>query len=159
MTMPTPTTPPDPTPSTDPAATGSNSPTPPSGPTPSTTTAMAATPDRAGRGRMRMAVFVGLGLAVALALAFFVSPEASSKPDGLNRVAVDEGFADQETAHATDDSPLAGYGVEGVDDDRLGTGLSGVIGVTVTFAVVGGAVLGLRQVARRRSSSPAPEPT
>jgi hypothetical protein len=103
---------------------------------------------------MRLALFVGLGLVGALALAFFVSPEASGEPDGLNRVAIDEGFADDETAHATADSPLAGYGVDGVDDDRLSTGLAGIIGVTVTFAVVGGALVGLRQVARRRSPTP-----
>jgi hypothetical protein len=101
-----------------------------------------------------LGAFVGLGLAVALALAFFVSPEASSEPDGLNKVAIEEGFADQETAHATGDSPLAGYGVEGIDDDRRSTGLAGVIGVGVTFAVVGGAVLGMRRLARRRSPGP-----
>lgn len=118
------------------------------------TTTTASTP---GRSRMRLALFIGLGLAVALGLAFFVSPEASSEPDGLNKVAIDEGFADQESAHATEDSPLSGYGVEGVDDDRLSTGLAGIIGVAVTFAVVGGGVLGLRQIARRRSPAE-PEP-
>jgi PDGLE domain-containing protein len=102
---------------------------------------------------MRLAVFVGLGLVVALALAFFVSPQASDEPDGLNRVAIDEGFADREEAHDMEGSPLAGYGVEGVDDDRLGTGLSGVIGVTVTFAIVGGGFLALRRLRRRRDPS------
>ena len=37
--------------------------------------------------------------------------------------------------------PTAGYAVEGVDDDRLSTGLAGVIGVTVTFAIAGGLFL------------------
>ena len=122
--------------------------------------------------RMKLTVFIGLGLAVAFALAFFVSPEASSKPDGLNKVAIDEGFADQQRAHATEDSPLAGYGVEGVDNDRLSTGLAGIIGVAVTFALVGGTTLGRREVRRRRGTSaggatptppstptPSPEPT
>ena len=97
-------------------------------------------------GRTRLAVFVGAGLLVALALAFFVSPEASSKPDGLNKVAIDEGFAEQEQAHDLEDSPLAGYGVEGVDDDRLGTGLSGVLGVGATFALAGGLFLVIRRL-------------
>lgn len=104
--------------------------------------------------RTRLAAFVAAGLLVALALAFFVSPEASSKPDGLNKVAIDEGFADQEEAHGLEDGPLAGYGVEGVDDDRLSTGLAGIAGVAVTFVVGGGLVLALRLVRRR---SPAPE--
>lgn len=109
--------------------------------------------------RMRLALFLAVGLAVALALAFFVSPAASSKPDGLNKVAIDQGFADQETSHATGDSPLAGYGVKGVDDGRLSTGLSGVIGVGVTFALVGGVLLVVRHGRRRpaRPTAPAAE--
>jgi cobalt/nickel transport protein len=95
--------------------------------------------------RTRLAVFVAAGLLVALALAFFVSPQASSQPDGLNRVAIDEGFSDEEAGHGTEDSPLAGYGVEGVDDDGLSTGLAGIIGVTVTFVVAGGLFLVLRR--------------
>jgi hypothetical protein len=75
------------------------------------------------------------GLIVALALAFFVSRYASSSPDGLNKVAIDKGFDDTETEHAQADGPLAGYGVEGVDDEGLSTGLAGVIGVTVTFGI------------------------
>ena len=94
--------------------------------------------------RTRLAVFVAAGLLVALALAFFVSPQASSKPDGLNKVAIDQGFAGQQTSHATEDSPLAGYGVEGVDNDRLSTGLAGIIGVTLVFALAGGFFLVLR---------------
>jgi hypothetical protein len=104
---------------------------------------------------MRLAVFVAIGLVVALALAFFVSPEASSKPDGLNKVAIDQGFSDQEKSHASEDSPLAGYGVRGVGDDRLSTGLSGVIGVGVTFALVGGVVFVVRR--SRRRPAPAAE--
>jgi PDGLE domain len=104
--------------------------------------------------RMRLTAFVVAGLAVALALAFFVSPGASSEPDGLERVAADEGFADEATSHDLGDSPLADYGVEGVDDERLGTGLSGVIGVGVTFAVAGGAIFLYRRARRRRVPEP-----
>ena len=85
--------------------------------------------------RKNLVLFVVGGLIVALGLAFFVSPYASGSPDGLNRVAVDKGFADTETEHATADSPLAGYGVEGVQDESLSTGLAGIIGVAITFGV------------------------
>jgi hypothetical protein len=85
--------------------------------------------------RKSLWLMIGGGLIVALALAFFVSPFASSSPDGLNKVAIDEGFAEQEQEHATADSPLAGYAVEGVDDEGLSTGLSGIIGVAITFGV------------------------
>lgn len=98
----------------------------------------------------RLGVFVVAGLLVALALAFFVSPEASSSPDGMEKVAIDEGFVDEADDHALADGPLADYGVEGVDDERLGTGLAGIAGVVVTFAVMGGLLLLVRLVARRR---------
>jgi PDGLE domain len=101
--------------------------------------------------RLRFTAFVVAGLAVAAALAFFVSPQASSEPDGLNRVAIDEGFADEETNHALDDSPTAGYAVRGVDDDGLSTGLAGLIGVGVTFALVGGLLLVVRRRDREES--------
>jgi hypothetical protein len=100
--------------------------------------------------RVRLAAFVAAGLLVALALAFFVSPEASSKPDGLNRVAIDQGFSDAERPHRTEDSPLAGYGVRGVGSDRLSTGLSGVIGVAVVFTLAGGAFVVIRRARGRR---------
>ncbi len=78
------------------------------------------------------ALMIG-GLLVVLGLAFVVSRFASSSPDGLEKVAQDEGFADTATEHTTAESPLADYGVRGVDDEDLATGLSGVIGVAVTF--------------------------
>lgn len=90
------------------------------------------------------------GLLVALGLAFFVSRYASSAPDGLNKVAMDQGFADQEQEHATADSPLAGYGVRGVEDDGLSTGLAGIVGVAVTFGI---GLLVFALVSRRRDGS------
>jgi cobalt/nickel transport system permease protein/cobalt/nickel transport protein len=95
--------------------------------------------------------FVVAGVGVALALAFFVAPHASSSPDGLERVAIDQGFADRAEDSATAAGPLADYAVAGVDDERLSTGLAGVVGVVVTFAVAIGLTLFLRMVRRRRA--------
>jgi hypothetical protein len=95
--------------------------------------------------RVRFTAFVVAGLALAAALAFFLSPHASSEPDGLERVAIDEGFADEESNHALDDTPTAGYAVRGVDDDGLSTGLAGLIGVGVTFALAAGLFLVVRR--------------
>jgi PDGLE domain len=107
------------------------------------------------RRRLRFTAFVVAGLALAASLAFFVSPRASSEPDGLNRVAIDEGFADEESNHALDDTPTAGYEVRGVDDDGLSTGLAGLIGVGVTFALAGGLFLVVRRTgAGRREQAP-----
>jgi cobalt/nickel transport system permease protein len=103
--------------------------------------------------RARLGVFIALGVAVAFALAFFASPYASSQPDGLNKVAIDQGFAQQEQPHALQDLPTAGYGVWGINSDRLSTGLAGVIGVGVTFALGLGLFVLVR--ATRRTDSDA----
>ena len=110
---------------------------------------------RSGR---TIAVFVGLGLAVALVLAFFVSPYASSEPDGLEKVSIDKGFADRAADHALADGPLADYGVEGVDDSRLSTGLAGIVGVALCFVVGAGLFLGLKALRSRPSAQPTPAP-
>jgi cobalt/nickel transport system permease protein len=74
------------------------------------------------------------GLIVAVLLATLVSPFASSSPDGLEKVAADKALDTEVEDHALADGPLADYGVEGVDNERVGTGLAGLIGVVVTFA-------------------------
>ena len=101
--------------------------------------------------RISLRWFVVGGVFVALGLAAGLSPFASSNPDGLNRVAEDHGFIDQAEDHALTDSPVAGYAVKGVADDKVSKALSGVIGVVVTF----GAALLLSKVLRaRRSRAP-----
>jgi hypothetical protein len=108
--------------------------------------------------RVGLGAFIGVGLLVAFALAFFVSPQASSKPDGLDKVAVDKGFDDQEQAHSLEGAPTAGYAVKGVDDDRLSTGLAGLIGVGVTFAITGGLFLVLKRTGRLGRGRPTTSP-
>ena len=80
-------------------------------------------------------LFVVGGLLVAIGLAMLVSGFASGSPDGLNKVAEDHGFAANAKEHLFENGPLAGYAVKGVNGDRLSTGISGLIGVLVTFGV------------------------
>jgi hypothetical protein len=75
--------------------------------------------------RKNVLLFLIGGLIVALGLAFFVSPFASTSPDGLNKVAIDKGFDSTQKQHSLGDSPLAGYEVRGVEDRSLSKGLSG----------------------------------
>jgi PDGLE domain len=82
-----------------------------------------------------MRMFVIAGLLFAFALVLFVSPFANSNPDGLNRVAMDKGFAEAETEHGLADSPVADYAVRGVEREGIGKGLSGVAGILATFAL------------------------
>ena len=80
-----------------------------------------------------MRTFVILGVLVTLALVVFVSPFASSSPDGLEKVAIDHRLDTNAKASPVAGSPLADYSTSGVDDERLSTVLSGVIGVVVTL--------------------------
>lgn len=85
--------------------------------------------------RANLKLFIMGGLLVAAGLGLFVSPFSSDSPDGLSSVAIDKGFDDSAEEHAFDGSPVANYAVEGVADDRIGKGLSGLIGVLITFGV------------------------
>jgi cobalt/nickel transport protein len=99
----------------------------------------------------RLGWFLAAGLLVALLLAGVVSNFASGSPDGLDATAREGCTFDahgeitggtcmlqQEQDHQLQDSPLAGYGIRGIDNPYLSAGLSGVLGVLVTFAVGGG---------------------
>jgi len=100
--------------------------------------------------RENLRTFVIGGLLVAIGLALFVSGFASSSPDGLEKVAQDKGFLETARDHLFADGPLADYTVKGIDNERLSTGISGLIGVLVTFGI-GMAVFAL--VRNRRGDS------
>lgn len=108
-----------------------------------------------------MRKFVLAGLLTALLLAGVVSSFASSAPDGLDSAStrgcttnaageitggtcMAQGAKDHELA----DSPLADYGIAGVGNAYLSTGLSGVVGVLLVFAVAGGLFWALRRSRR-----------
>jgi hypothetical protein len=106
-----------------------------------------------GSRHLTIGLLIALGLLVSLLLAFAVSPFASSSPDGLEKVAADKAIDRDEQDHAFADGPLAGYSVERVDDERLSTGVAGVVGVAATFAVGGCLFLVLRRTGHRRNDS------
>jgi cobalt/nickel transport system permease protein len=90
--------------------------------------------------------FVALGLAVALGLVFFVAPLASDDPDGLERVAIDQGFSTGASRNPID-GPLADYGAGGGETGTgVGTMVAGGLGVFVVFV----AGLGVVSLVRRR---------
>jgi cobalt/nickel transport protein len=109
--------------------------------------------------RNRNRVFMVAGLLVVLLLAGLVSNFASGAPDGLDSVAragctfdaednITGGscLAQRAAANQTDDSPLADYGIRGLRNQYLSTGLAGVFGVLATLGVSAG----LFQIVRRR---------
>lgn len=79
--------------------------------------------------------FYALFFIAALSLAGGLSFYASSSPDGLEKVAEDEGFLESAQDSALSNSPLADYGLAGLDSERLSVGIAGVIGVVVTAII------------------------
>lgn len=79
-------------------------------------------------------LFVVIGLFVAVVLAIFISPFASSSPDGLERVAEDKGFIDKAQDTWTN-APLPDYTVPGISNEGLSTALAGAIGTVLVFGV------------------------
>ncbi|MFI6008441.1 energy-coupling factor ABC transporter permease [Streptomyces sp. NPDC051243] len=96
------------------------------------------------------------GLVASLVLAGFVSFYASASPDGLEKVAADNGIDKKAEEHAAADSPLADYGVKDITDARLSGGLAGVIGVGVTVVAGTGVFWAVR---RRRTDDVSPAST
>jgi hypothetical protein len=73
------------------------------------------------------------GLAIAAVVVIVLAPLASADPDGLERVATDQGFADR-----AEDPPftvIADYVFPGLDGPAA-TIAAGLLGVVVVFAVI-----------------------
>ena len=93
------------------------------------------------------------GLLLALAVAV-LSPLASPHPDGLERVAEDQGFSD----HAKD-SPvhvIADYLFPGIQDERLATVVAGLLGTVIVFGFAYGVAWIARHRRNRSHDRPAP---
>lgn len=90
----------------------------------------------------RNRAFVLAGLGAALLIAIFLSPFASSNPDGLDRVSGDLGF-DKKAAEETPARklPFAAifdeYSLKGVPEN-VATPLAGLIGTLATFGLAWG---------------------
>lgn len=91
------------------------------------------------------------GLVLSLALASGLSLFASSQPDGFEKAAGKIGFLETAEDSPLSDSPLADYGVSGVENERLSGALAGVIGVTTTAAVSFGIFFAMRRFGANKS--------
>ncbi len=91
------------------------------------------------------------GLVVSLVLAGGVSYYASSHPDGFEKSAGEIGFLDTAKESPLKDSPLAEYGVAGVENERLSGALAGVIGVGATAGISFLIFYGLRRFNKSNS--------
>ncbi len=87
-------------------------------------------------GRRTAGRFAAAGFALALLLAGFISPLASSAPDGLEKVAQEQHFLqkaeDQEAWHG---ALLPDYTVPGIREEGASTGTAGLLGTMAMFAL------------------------
>ncbi|MBC7343900.1 MAG: PDGLE domain-containing protein [Clostridia bacterium] len=93
--------------------------------------------------KINSALFI---LLVAVLIAVFLSPFASSWPDGLERVAEDTGFA--HLAQVLLEAPFMDYMVPGVEAEGVSTSLAGLLGALAVFAAT---YLVGKLIVRRRS--------
>lgn len=117
------------------------------GPAPAAATAESAAPAAApapAAPRSNRRMWLG-GLLATVLCAGVVSFYASASPDGLEKVAADNGIDEKARDHGAAGSPLADYGFADIADARLSGGLAGTIGVGVTLAVGSGVFVAVRR--------------
>jgi cobalt/nickel transport system permease protein len=92
------------------------------------------------RRRVGARAFLVGGLLASLCLAAVASQFAADSPDGLERVADDQGFAASAREHATGGSVFADYATRGIDNEEVSLAVAGIVGVGLTLVVGWGIV-------------------
>jgi hypothetical protein len=113
---------------------------------PTPTSTPPGTPDSAPKGLLARYWWV-VGLAIAGVIAILAATFASGDPDGLDSVAIDQGFKGASTDSGF--QILPGYTIPGLDG-TASTIVAGFVGVTIVFLLV--FLLG-RLLARRRKDT------
>ncbi len=80
---------------------------------------------------MKKIIFIGLG--ISLVLAIFLSPFASSSPDGLEKVGEGKGFMDKAESFIA--GLIPDYAFPGIENEIIATALAGMIGVLIVFTL------------------------
>jgi hypothetical protein len=101
-------------------------------------------------------VLVTVGVAIALTITLF-SPFASSSPDGLERVAEDQGFV--ETQKSPPYEIIADYAFPWVGNEKAATVLAGITGVLIVAGLTTGLAFGLQRLAGRAPADTPKEQT
>jgi cobalt/nickel transport system permease protein len=113
----------------------------------------------AERPRVGMRGFVIAAGLVALVFATVVSQFAAPDPDGLERVAEDQGFMSSAQDHALATGPFADYATQGLGNEALSLAVAGTVGVVITLLVGLGIVYAVRDRGASGSRSPTPSRT
>jgi len=84
--------------------------------------------------KRRLDGLIWIGLGVSLLLALFLSPFASSSPDGLEKVAETKGFLEKaEGWKFWKYAPFSEYAIPWIKNEKVSTALSGLIGTLAIF--------------------------
>lgn len=89
--------------------------------------------------------FVVGGILAALLFAVVVSQFAADDPDGLEKVAEEQGFADSAEDHTFADGIFSDYATDGIGNESLSLAVAGVTGVVLSLAVGFGLVSAVRR--------------
>lgn len=85
--------------------------------------------------KMKDKIFILIIAVAALAVALFLSPFASSFPDGLEKVAEKLGFADKASSFVNFKFIIPDYSFPGVNSTFWQTSLAGFFGVLIIFVL------------------------
>jgi len=75
-----------------------------------------------------------IALIICVGIGGIFSLFASAEPDGLERVAHDQGFIDKEGESSFEIIP--DYSSPGIDNEMIATSIAGIIGVVLMFVLV-----------------------
>jgi cobalt/nickel transport protein len=84
-------------------------------------------------------VFIVIALFICLAIAFFLSPFASSNPDGLEKAAEKLGFLDLGEISTWGHAPMADYAIPFFGESRFSGMAAGLLGTLLVFGLGWGA--------------------
>ena len=80
--------------------------------------------------------WVWIGLGVSLLLALFLSPFASTSPDGLEKVAETKGFKEKgEAGRFWKHAPLPDYALPWIGNEKVSAALAGLLGTLAIFLI------------------------
>jgi cobalt/nickel transport protein len=89
--------------------------------------------------KRRLDGFIWIGLGISLIVALFLSPFASSSPDGLEKVAETKGFLEKaEEWIFWEHAPFSDYAIPWIKNEKVSTALSGLIGTLAIFFIAMG---------------------
>ena len=86
--------------------------------------------------KKRLNGFIWVGLGISLLLVLFLSPFASTSPDGLEKVAETKGFSERgENGTFWKYAPLPDYAIPWIKNEKVSKTVSGLIGTLAIFFI------------------------